>query len=65
MARSQANSITTLLGLKDCKVGEVVGSDERIVVKITPNGGREKCPYCGSAKLYGHGMCDPRHVLHT
>ncbi len=65
MAKSQQNSTTTLLGLKDCKAGEVVGSGDRIVVKITVNGGRDKCPYCGSAKLYGHGMCDPRHVLHT
>lgn len=65
MAKSQQNSTTTLLGLKDCKAGEVVGSDDRIVVKITVNGGRDKCAYCGSAKLYGHGMCDPRHVLHT
>ena len=65
MAKSQQNSTTMLLGLKDCKAGEVVGSDDRIVVKIIVNGGREKCPYCGSAKLYGHGMCDPRHVLHT
>ena len=64
MAKSQENSTTTLLGLKDCKAGEVVGSDDRIVVKIIVNGGREKCPYCGSAKLYGHGMCDPRRVLH-
>jgi transposase len=65
MAKSQQNSTITLLGLKDCKAEEVVRDDDRVTVKIMINGGREKCPYCGSAKLYGHGMCDPRHVLHT
>jgi len=65
MAKSQENNTITLLGLKDCKAGEVVRGDDRIVVKITVNGGREKCPYCGSENLYGHGMYEPRHVLHT
>lgn len=65
MAKSQQNSTTTLLGLKDCEAEEVVRGDDRITVKIMINRGWEKCPYCGSAKLYGHGMCDPRHVLHT
>ncbi len=27
--------------------------------------GRIKCPHCGSGKLYGHGMCKPREILHT
>jgi hypothetical protein len=39
--------------------------DDRVVVEITINGGQEKCPYYGSAKLYGHGMCDPRHILYA
>jgi transposase len=26
--------------------------------------GRMKCPHCGSGKLYGHGMCKPREILH-
>lgn len=65
MAKSEENNTTTLLGLKDCKVEEVVRGDDRVIVKIMINRGREKCPYCGSAKLYGHGTCDPRHVLHT
>jgi len=65
MAKSQENNTITLLGLKDCKAGEVVRGDDRIVVKITVNEGREKCPYCGSENLYGHGMYEPRQVLHT
>jgi len=35
------------------------------VVKITVNGGWEKCPYSGSENLYGHGMYEPRQILHT
>jgi transposase len=27
--------------------------------------GREKRPHCGSGRLYGHGMCKPREILHT
>ncbi len=33
MAKSQDNSTTMLLGLKDCKAGEVVRGGDRIVVK--------------------------------
>jgi len=64
MAKSQQNSTITLLKLKYCKAEEVV-RDARVTVKIMISRGRKKCPYRGSAKLYGHGMCDPRHVLHT
>ena len=65
MARSQENGTTILLGLKECKIGEVVGGDEMVVVKVTVSENRKKCPYCGSVKVYGHGMCDLRWVLHT
>ena len=58
MAKGQDNGTTILLGLKDYKVGEVWGGEDRVK-------GRKKCPHCGSAKLYGHGMCKPREVLHT
>lgn len=65
MARGQDNGTTILLGLKDCKVGEVVGGEERVVVKTSAKGKEKKCPHCGSARLYGHGSCKPREVLHT
>ena len=25
----------------------------------------EKCPHCGSSRLYRHGRCKPREILHT
>lgn len=65
MARGQDNGTTILLGLKDYKVGEVVGGEERVVVKTSAKGKEKRCPYCGSGKLYGHGSCKPREVLHT
>ncbi|MCL0036326.1 transposase family protein [Dehalococcoidia bacterium] len=64
MAKSQDNGTTILLGLKDYKVGEVWGGEEKVVVKVEVKG-RIKCPYCGSGKLYKHGMCKPREILHT
>ena len=64
MARGQENGTTILLGLKDYRVGEVWGGEEKVVVK-TEVKGRIKCPHCGSGKLYGHGVCKPREVLHT
>ncbi len=63
MARCQDNGTTILLGLKDYKVGEVVGGEERVVVKTSAKGKEKRCPYCGSGKLYGHGVCKPREVL--
>jgi len=57
MAEGQDNGTTILLGLKDYKVGEVV--------KTSPKGKERRCPYCGSGKLYRHGVCKPREVLHT
>lgn len=59
MAKSQENGTTILLDLKDCSVEEVTGDGDRVIVRVTINGGRERCPYCGSTRLYGHGMCDP------
>ncbi len=64
MARSRENGITILLGLKYYKVGEVWGGEERVIVK-TEVKGKGKCTHCGSGRLYGHGMCKPREVLHT
>ena len=64
MAKSQDNGTTILLGLKDYKVGQVWGGEEKVIVK-TEVKGRIKCPHCGSGKLYGHGMCKPREMLHT
>jgi transposase len=64
MAKSQDNGTTMLLGLKDYKVGEVWGEEDRVIVK-TEVKGREKCPHCSSGRVYGHGMCKPREVLHT
>ena len=64
MARGQDNGTTILLGLKDYKVGEVRGEEEKVTVKIEVKG-REKCPHCGSGRLYPHGESKPREVLHT
>ncbi len=64
MAKGQDNGTTILLGLEDYKVGKVRGREDRVTVK-TEVKGTEKCPYCGSGEVYGHGMCEPRVVLHT
>ena len=65
MAKSQEDGTRILLGLKDYKVGEVWGREEKLVVMTAVKGKERKCPYCGSARLYWHGMCKPREVLHT
>jgi hypothetical protein len=64
MFRGQDNGTTILLGFKGYRVAEVVEREEKIVVK-TEVKGRIRCPYCGSGKLYGHGMCEPREILHA
>ena len=46
MARGQGDDTTILPGLKDYKVGEVWGEEEKVIVK-TEVKGREKCPHCG------------------
>ncbi len=65
MAKSQENGTTILLGLKDYKVGEVWGGEETVVVETAIKGKQNKCPYCGSRRLYRHGACKPREVLHS
>ena len=64
MARSQENGITILLGLKDYRVGEIWEGEEKVTVETEVKGIR-KCPHYGSTKLYRHGVCKPREVLHT
>lgn len=64
IARGQDNGTTILLGLKDYKVGEVWGGEGKVIVE-TEVKGRIKCPYCGSGRLYEHGMRKPREILHT
>ena len=64
MPKRQDNGTTILLGLKDYKVGEVWGEEDRVTVEVEIKG-KEKCPDCGSSRLYSHGMSQPRQVLHT
>ena len=65
MAKSQENGITILLGLKGYKVGEVSEGTEEITVEVTTGLGRIRCSYCGSMRLYRHGSCRERKVLHN
>ena len=65
MAKSRQNGITILLGLKGYQMGEVWEDDKGIMVQVTIGKGRVSCPYCGSSRLYGHGACKPRKVLHS
>lgn len=65
MAKSQENGTRISLGLKDYEIGEVVGSEERVVVEMAIKGKQRRCPYCGSPKLYRHGLCKAREVLHS
>ena len=64
MAKGQDNGTTILLGLEDYKVGQVWEGENKVTVR-TGIKGRQKCPHCGSARLYSHGECKPREVLHT
>jgi len=64
MAKSQENGTTILLGLKDYRVGVVWGEEGKVIVE-TEIKGRRKCSHCGSSKLYRHGVCKPRELLHT
>jgi len=65
MAKSQENGARILLGLKHYKVRGVWGGEDRVVVMTAVKGRARKCPYCRSARLYQHGICKPREVLHT
>ncbi len=64
MAKSQENGTTILLGLEDYRVGQVWGGEEKVTVE-TEVKGRRGCSYCGSGRLYRHGVCKPREVLHA
>ena len=64
MAKGRDNGTTILLGLEDYKVGEVWRGKNRVMAKAEVKR-REKCPHCGSVRLYVHSMCKPREVLHT
>jgi len=65
MAKSQENGTKIVLGLKDYEVGEVREDKERIVVKVMVELNERSCPHCSSSKLYRHGLCKPRGVLHS
>jgi transposase len=65
MAKSQENGTTILLGLKGHRVGGMRENGEGIVVEVRVREGDDSCPYCGSARLYKHGSCLPRKVLHS
>lgn len=43
----------------------MVGGEDKVLVKVEIKAKEKRCPSCGSARLYGHGMCKPRQVLHT
>jgi len=64
MARSQQNGITKLLRLRNCQIGKVTSNEEKAVVEVEIKG-EGRCPFCGSTRLYRHGICEPRQVLHT
>jgi len=65
MAKSQQDGITILLGLKGYQVGKVTEDDEGIVVEVRIGKGKVSCPHCSSSRLYSHGRCNPRKVLHN
>jgi len=64
MAKSQQNGITKLLSLRDCQIEKVTSNEEIAVVEVEIKG-EGRCPFCGSTRLYRHGICEPRQVLHT
>jgi len=45
MAKSQENGTAILLGLKDYRVGEVWGGEDRVVVETAIKGKQNKCPF--------------------
>ena len=65
MARSQEDGITILLGLKGYEVGKVSEDAEEIMVEVEAKPGGISCPCCSSTKLYRHGLCPERTVLHS
>jgi len=65
MAKSQEDGITIPLGLKDYKVEQVRQDEDSVVVKVMLELREKKCPYCDLTRLYRHGKCKPREVLHS
>jgi len=65
MAESQENGTTILLGLKGYEVGAVKEDSKGVTVEVRVSGEGACCPYCGGKKLYRHGACLPRRVLHS
>jgi len=64
MTTKQNNVITILFGLKGYSVGRIWEKEDRVIVEVGIRG-RQKCPYCGSGRLYRNGKLKPREVLHT
>ena len=64
MTNKQNDVIIILLGLKGYNIGEIWEERDRVIVEVGIRG-RQKCPYCGSGRLYRHGKLKPREVLHT
>ena len=60
----QDNSIKILLRLKGYDIGDIKEEGDKIILEIAINR-RDKCPYCGSGRLYRYGKCKTREVLHT
>jgi len=59
------NGTTTLLGLEGYRIGETRQNDKGIMVEVMGRRcGLGQCPWCGSARLYRHGFCKPRRLLH-
>jgi len=64
MAKGQEDGITILLRLAGYQVGWVKEEDNGIVVEVGTEMEGVICPSCGSTRLYRHGTCKPRRVLH-
>lgn len=65
MAKSQEDGITILPGLKGHEVGKVSEDEEEIMVTVSVRQESTNCPCCGSMRLYRHGSCQERKVLHS
>jgi transposase len=65
MAKSQEDSTTILLGLKGYQVGRVKEDSQWVIIEVRTIGKEVNCPYCGRKRLYRHGACPPRRVLHS
>jgi len=65
MAKSQENGTTILLGLKGYEVGAVKEDSKGVTVEVRVSGEGACYAYCGGKRLYRHGACLPRRVLHS